>query len=148
MKYPYIQPFKNITVVMKDATNNGMGKVNPNDSFNALRKDHRFHCIVIDDDGTGRLARASDTKGFIGVLSESFNKVGVGHTVITQGIVPIKSTHPIFPEEIGHLVAVSHTADKDGQIEIARSTHHTIVGKVLDSCENEGDYVPVLIGMY
>ncbi|MGL5717314.1 MAG: hypothetical protein ACRCX2_30155 [Paraclostridium sp.] len=148
MKYPYLQPFKNITVTMKGKTNNGVTNVSATEPFNKLKDDGRFHCVTLDNDGTGKLSIHTESKPIIGVLAESYNRIGVSHTVITQGIVPIKTSVVIHDDEIGKVVSVSETVGHNGQIEIAKANSKVLVGKVLGSCEKAGDYVPVLIGMY
>lgn len=144
-----LQPFKFITVVMKERTNKGMqeesvGKPNMKPLI-TLVDDLRYHPVTLDEDGYG-VPISADNKAdhaSIGVLMESFNKTFAQHKVLIHGIVPmkahsgVKAGMPAYWDELGD--AGKGELNKD-------ATKGPLVGKALTSAHTDGDIINVLIG--
>lgn len=85
-----IQPFKNITVVMKDATNSGMTAATTSYvNTNRLKDDKRYHFVSVNSDGLGVMSVVAATNPVVGVLMNSFDKPMVPSEVCVSGIVPV-----------------------------------------------------------
>lgn len=149
MKHPYIQPFKYITVIMKEATNSGMGHLNPTDGFLSVDGDKRFKPVSVDRDGFGVITPNSDGTGMfrptIGVLTESFDKPMVSTQVLLEGIVPLQCETAVIAGSI--LVAGA-----DGKIKALVKTTGGVnpsEGQLIGIAMTDGgadEYIPVLIG--
>lgn len=167
----YFEPFKNITIVMKDGTNAGMlnrsrvGK-KADGTFNypmgpdsvMLDNDRRFSPIILDADGLGVLPTTADDdkKIVIGVISESFTFPGHGTTTCVEGIVPMLTEDPNLTTGALVMVDTTDVAAKQGPVRIKKAaTDKYAFGiclggfKANDTVKPAAGkplYVPVLIG--
>lgn len=132
-----LQPFKNITIVMKEATNAGVTAVG-NDGNHRVKDDQVHTPVTIDADGLGK-AISADTDVSFGVLMNSFNKAGVAHQVMVHGIAPM-----VAHESITAGTQVAWDFTNKGLIPYVSGK--CLVGKALTGASAKGDYVDVLIG--
>jgi len=143
---PNIQPFKQITVIMHEATNLGVTEFhgNPIESLR-LKDDHTFAPIGIDLKGEGQLysgAVAANTAIPIGILMESHKNAEAQHSVMVHGIAPIRATgtitagKPVVPNGMGCKNATTQTTHADKEY---------ILGIALTSAV-DGEFANILIG--
>ncbi|MGL5717310.1 MAG: hypothetical protein ACRCX2_30135 [Paraclostridium sp.] len=149
-----LQPFKMISIEMKNATNAGQeipGNGTPgHDTGNIRLKDDRtYHGISHSHD-----ASTSDHMGIvglgtsgarglmpIGVLMESFDEAHIAHSVCVSGVVHMQAD----ANSAGNIVPGSTlTINSKGEVKLDETTGHHIIGISLGSCGNGGS-VDVLL---
>lgn len=92
-----LQPFKRITIEMKDATNQGLYEVTGKNIDPVMRlKDPEFYYPVkLEGTTAGKkhmgVPATLAANRVIGVIGETFSVEGVGTQIIVSGIVPMKA---------------------------------------------------------
>lgn len=97
-----LQPFKMITIEMKDATTDGMKTVTGKDSVDPveqLMNSKRFQAIKLEGTTAGKMHQGviatKSTDVVVGVVGEVFDRPVMGTQVIISGIVPMKCSAAI-----------------------------------------------------